>query len=333
LSDTIEINLSVNIGSTPPYVKIHLNGETKIFEGLLQQPLKIKQEIELTDRLKIKIEKSGKTKAVVESGEPQEVVVDKVLLNGMDQHADKFGEFKERDNPYVGERSCQGNFLALNGTWTFDVPIFRQKFKPDLDHEYRDEFVDTEIACFGCSLTYGLYLESNQTWPHYLSPTKAKNFGFYGNSISSIVGTALWYVDNFKCRKMILLLPHPCRLQLEHDDGSIHDLLPQHSPKAEKMFKHLMRDIVLFGEASLMISGYANALKAILRKINSVTELHLSSYQKDTYDLLPQLTDGVCNILPFYQTSKDHEFAKHGEHPGPEHNRIFAEQIRPIIGG
>ena len=333
MSDTIEIDLSVITGPNPPYVKVYLDGKIKIFDGLLRKPKKIKHKMTLVDRLNIRIEKSGKTNAVVDSGEPQDISVDRVLLNGMDQHPDKFGEFQEKNNPYVDDKSRRGNHLALNGVWTLDVPVFRQSFKPDTLKEFRDKFVDTEIACFGCSFTYGLFLQSNETWPFYLSSRKTKNFGFYGNSISSILGTALWYVENFKCRKMIILLPHPCRLQLEHSDGSIHDLLPNHSPEVEKMFEHVMRDIVLFGEASLMVSGYANGLKDILRKINSVTELHLSSYQKDTYDLLPQLTSGVCNILPFYQTSKDYEFAKDGIHPGPDHNRIFANQIRPIIGG
>ena len=335
--------LKPNIGKGPvPHLKIEVCGH-KIYDDLgwpdkysLKSTLPLAEE----DRLNITIEKTGKTKQVVDSNEPQEIIIEDVLLNGMSQHPDKFGIFVQKDNPYVKDDILKGNHLALNGLWQLDVPIFRQKFISDMTRPYRDTFEDTKIACFGCSFTFGAELRYDQTWP-YLLGSDAKNYGMGGSSISAIVGTAREYVKNFNCDKIIILLPHPCRLQLEDDDGSVHTLLPGRSPEVEEKFKYINRDIVLFGEGSLLLSGYANGLKNMLKEISDKTELYLSSYRKETYDCLPSLIkDSPGNqigakfsILPFYEMSGEYEMASDNEHPGPEHNRIFAKQITPILAG
>ena len=336
--DKVVINLTPN-RVIPPHLIIAING-TEVFNGLIDRAKSINHEADLQDRLKITIHKTGKTKEVVDRKEPQEVLVEEVLLNGLSQHPDKFGTFMQKDNPYVKDDLLQGNHLALNGIWELEVPIFRQKFLPDMAQPYRDTFEDTKIACFGCSFTFGYELEYDQTWPYFIGKD-AKNYGMGGSSISSIVGTARAYLEDHSCEKMIILLPHPCRLQLEDKDGTVHTLLPGRSPAVENKFKDINRDIVMFGEGSLLLSGYANSLKENLKAISDKTDLYLSSYTPETYDCLPSLNEDYpgnmigakFEILPFYEMSDEYEIASDKEHPGPDHNRFFANQIRPILGG
>jgi hypothetical protein len=306
-----------------------------VFDGVIDQPKSIRHDTEWQDRLNITIHKTGKTKDVVDSKEPQEVLVDEVLLNGLSQHPDKFGVFNQKDNSYVKDQTIEGNEMALNGSWSLNVPIFRQEFVPELNmtqkDQFRDQFEDTKIACFGCSFTYGALLEYEQTWPYHLG-SHAKNFGVGGNSISAIVGTAHWYVQNFKCDRLVMLLPHVCRLQL-HDQHKGSWTFFLNSDKINGEAKEMVKDIVMFGEPSLLFSGYATRMKELLVEINQKTDLYITSYQPDTYDMLDKTMGDVCKILPFYEMSAEFEMASDHEHPGPEHNRIFANQIRPILGG
>ena len=303
-----------------------------MFDGLLEQAKSIKHEIDLQDRLIITIHKTGKIKEVVDRHEPQEVLVEDVLLNGLSQHPDKFGTFVQEDNPYVTDQALQGNEMSLNGSWKLDVPVFKQEFIPELERAQRDQFTDTKTACFGCSFTYGQFLEYDETWPFYLG-ADVKNYGVGGNSISAIVGTAHWYVQNFKCDKLVMLLPHVCRLQFHDQQKGLWTFIPFQSDKMDGEAKETIKDIVLFGEPSLLFSGYSNWMKKLLMEINQKTDLYITSYQPDTYDLLEKTMRGICKFLPLYDMAPEYEKASDGEHPGPEHNRIFADQIRPIIGG
>ena len=313
----------------PPRFRIAING-TEVFDGLIDRVKSIKYQIDLRDRLIITIHKTGKTKEVVDRKEPQEVLVEEVLLNGLSQHPEKFGKFFQEDNPYVKDQTIQGNEMSLNGSWTLDVPVFRQMFIPELGKQQRDPFSDTDTACFGCSFTYGARLEYDQTWPYHLGDG-AKNFGVGGNSISAIVGTAHWYVQNFKCDKLVMLLPHVCRLQFNDQKTGLWTFIPfrDNDPRTKEMIK----DIVFFGEPSLLFSGYSNWMKKLLMEIKQKTDLYITSYQPDTYDLLEKTMRGICKFLPLYDMAPEYEKASDQEHPGPEHNRIFANQIRPIIGG
>jgi hypothetical protein len=330
LLDKVVIYLKPTTGSVPPRLRIAING-TEVFDGVIDQPKSIRHETESQDRLNITIHKTGKTKDVVDSKEPQEVLVDEVLLNGLSQHPDKFGVFNQKDNSYVKDQTIEGNEMALNGSWSLNVPIFRQEFVPELDLTQRDQFEDTKIACFGCSFTFGALLDDNQTWPYHLDD--AKNYGVGGNSISAIVGTAHWYVQNFKCDRLVMLLPHVCRLQLHDQHKGSWTFIPFLGNKFEGEAKEKVKDIVMFGEPSLLFSGYATRMKELLVEINQKTDLYITSYQPDTYDMLDKTMGDVCKILPFYEMSAEFEMASDHEHPGPEHNRIFANQIRPILGG
>ena len=328
--DQIEILLRTDIGKVPPRIRICI-GDDVIFDRFIEKDTELKHQTKLNDHLVMKIEKSGKTKELADSGEHQSVIVEKVLLNGLDLHAGQFGVFHQKDNSYVNDQSIEGNELSLNGSWLLDVPVFRQPFLPD-EVGQRQTLSDAKIACFGCSATHGAFLEEDETWPHYLG-SDARNFGVGGNSISSIIGTARRYVDDFRCEKLIMLLPHVCRLQLEHSQDGINTLIPFKFRDLKGDLKALQRKIVLFGEPSLLFSGYLPKAKELLSEINNKTELYLSSYQTDTYEFIEKHLNGCGTILPFYKKDENIPLASDNQHPGPGHNRIFADNIRPIVGG
>jgi len=329
--DKIEISLEPKYSAEPPFVSVKIDGDI-IYEGPLDSNKGLVHNAELSESFSIEIDKRGKTKSLAKAGENQEVKISSLLLNGLSVHPDKFGKFYQNGNNFVGEKIIDGDTMALNGVWKLDLPILRQPFLPDLENKFRHSFANTGIACFGCSVTYGTCLELGQTWPSLLS-ADAENYGFAGSSISSIIGTARAYIANHTCEKMVILLPHPCRLQLKDTDGSILTLMPGRTPEVEKKFKQITRDIVMFGEASLLLSGYANALKVILRDMSRKTKIFISAYEQGTYECFRAFEDKSFTILPFYEMSEEYDMASDGEHPGPEHNRIFADKIRPIVGG
>jgi hypothetical protein len=330
--DKLEIVLDTQFGSMPAHLVVKIDDET-VFDDILENSRSLKSYHSLKDHYKIQIRKTGKTLDLVKKHEVQKVVIKDVLLNGLSQHPDKFGRFEQRDNPYVKDTVIQGNELSLNGVWDLELPVFRQAFEtPSLDGKYlRDTFQDTEIACFGCSFTYGWGLDNAESWPYYLSPTRTKNYAWGGNCIADIVAVAEYYIENYRCDKMLMLLPHPCRLQVKDEDGRLLALLPGRSPQVEKKFPKLNRDIVLYGETSLILSGYVNVMKDIFKEISQRTRLYVSAYDRDLYQHMIDIKDDTFELLPFYERCKEYKFASDGEHPGPDHNRIFAENISKHI--
>lgn len=330
--DKLEIVLDTQFDSMPAHLVVKIDDET-IFNDILENSKCLTSYHSLKDHYKIQIEKTGKTLDIVKKNEVQKVVIKDVLLNGLSQHPDKFGQVNLQDNPYVKDIVIWGNQLNLNSVWNLELPVFRQMFQmPSITNtKYRDPFENTKVACFGCSFTYGSYLDYKESWPYYLSSTGTKNYGIGGSCIADIVSVAKHYIKNYRCDKMIMLLPHPCRLQLKDEDDCLLVLLPGRSPAVEKKFPKISRDIVLYGETSLILSGYVNAMKDIFKEISQRTRLYVSAYNRDLYQNLIDIKDNTFELLPFYERSKEYEFASDGEHPGPDHNRIFAETISKQI--
>ena len=302
--DKLEIILDTQFDSMPARLVVKIDDET-VFDDILENSKSLTSYHSLKDHYKIQIEKTGKTLDIVKKNEVQKVVIKNVLLNGLSQHPDKFGQFDQQDNLYVKDTVIQGNELSLNGVWNLELPVFRQMFQVPSITKYRDPFEDTTVACFGCSFTYGLYLDYKESWPYYLSPTRAKNYGFMGRCIADIVSEAKYYIKNYRCDKMLMLLPHPCRLQVKDEDGRLLVLLPGRSPAVEKKFPKISRDIVMYGETSLILSGYVDAMKDIFKEISQRTRLYVSAYDRDLYQDLIDIKNDTFELLPFYERSKE----------------------------
>lgn len=325
--DHIKLTIHTHFDLVPPQLKIKINN-TEIFNNKAEKELILEHNEYLHDRFKITIEKSGKSKKLADKGNYQESIID-VSLNGLSQCCNKFGKFIIKNNPYIKDQTIQTNKLNLNGIWTLELPVFRQPFFKETGI-MRDSYENTDIACFGCSFTYGNCLEKNETWPKKLEKminVKIKNFGCNGNSISSIVGSALEYIENYKCNKIIFLLPHPCRLQVQDIEGNIYNLLPSRTSKVEKLFPDLIRNIVLYGEETILFAGYLDKFVQIINHIAKKADIFLSCYDKELYNILLSLKNCNFKMLPFFNRDKRYSLASDNIHPGPEHMEIFANDI------
>lgn len=310
-----------------------------IFHGQAENYMEFNFPYPDINRFIIKIKKTGKTKEIVDKNFTQEIVVASLRLNGCDMHADKFGNFFQFDNTYLEDQKTDTNKLYLNGEWTIDVPIFSYKLNHSALHEsnLRDVVAHSNIACFGCSFTYGANLKMYETWPHYLSsmlPGKIiRNYGRGGNSVQEIMSTALEYAKNYDADSIICLLPHPSRMQVIDPDTNMPiTLYPGRSPDIEGKFSDLCRDIVMYGETSLLLAGYIGKFKQIINEIRaSGKKIFLSCYDDTFYEILKNLSLGNITLLPYYERDKKYTFSDDQGHPGKIHNRLFAENIVKYI--
>jgi len=327
-----ELELDSFHDGMPPFLKIFADNKI-IFEGLATDNLKIKFDYPFIDRFIVKIQKTGKIKKVVDNFFKQEIIVRSLKLNGCNVHPDKFGTFSQFGNPYCKDTDIQTDKLFLNGDWLIDIPIFDYSVNQSVldKHVFRDKVEDSDIACFGCSFTYGANLEKHQTWPFFLSQILnnklVKNYGKCGNSIQEIMSTALDYAKKYDAKSLICLLPHPCRMQIvDPDTNDVVTLLPGRSPSIERKFSQLSKKIALYGEVSLLFAGYVKYLKDIINKINSAgKKIYISCYDYDFYQTLKLLELDKIFLLPYYERDKNYPCTTDDGHPGEIHNRLFAE--------
>ena len=157
------INLKTVYDAHPAYVKI-ISENKIVFDRLVKENTIVEFTYSANkERFKIQLIKTGN------SLQKQEIIIDDILLNGCSLHPNFFGTFNLKDS------TIQTNHLALNGNWSIDIPLFNLKGESAINREsFRDKFEDSDIACFGCSFTYGYLLESNETWPSHLNKLLGK---------------------------------------------------------------------------------------------------------------------------------------------------------------
>jgi len=69
---------------------------------------------------------------------------------------------------------------------------------------------DQAIGCFGCSNTFGSYLQVHDTWPHLLGKklgTNCINFGVGGAGIDSVYLNLKASSKDYKFKKVVIVLP------------------------------------------------------------------------------------------------------------------------------
>lgn len=330
------INLKTVYDEQPAYVKVISENKT-VFDGLVKENTKVEFTYSANkERFKIQLIKTGKSLDTVKKNQKQEIIIEELLLNNCSLHPKFFGTFNQENNSYLKNSTIQTNHLTLNGNWSIDIPLFNLKGESAINREsFRDKFEDSDIACFGCSFTYGYLLESNETWPSHLNKLlgkKIKNFGIKGTNNQEIIATALDYSSKYKVQDIIILLCHFCRVQLK-DKNEIYNWWPNHpNKKIEKQFQNTINNIVNYGESSILFSGQVLDLKEQVEQIkkNISGNVYVSSYIPEQYDILKATTNSL-NILPIYEVSKDYQLASDNLHPGSEHNRQFAESVVQYI--
>ena len=318
----IKISLSTIYDVAPSHLKIECLGEV-IYEGELTKNTIIEHEIGRLNPFELKITKTGKTKEIVDIKSTQEVVVELVNLNGINLKIQDFGSFSLGDNPYVAEETLQTNKLNFNGVWTLELP--RLNLVGDITKEafgkMRNTFSDSDVACFGCSQTYGASLGNEQTWPSELERITGKlvkNYGVIGSTINEITAMVDEYLRKFKTDIVLLYLPHTFRRQIKKGNEAVN----------MRWWDDYDRDLLLHGEEH-SIAVLAGAFMEWLENISKHTKIYFGTYQTDEYRLYQQ-TPLKKFMFPFLE-GVDYPKASDGVHHGPEFNQDLAKILKDFL--
>lgn len=315
----LKINLTVEYTSLPAHCKIFFNDQL-IFDNVLKTNMTLDHEFEPTDKkIRLKIIKTGKTKDIVDKNHDQIINIEKVFINNIEVKIKEFGLCSARNNSYVKDHVLQTTNLTLNCEWS--ITLLSQNFIGNFDSEQkklllRDKITDTDIACFGCSNTYGYCLESTQSWPYQLGKKlnlKVGNYGIPGSNVSEITAFVNYYLKNYNTDLILLLLPHSMRRQV-NENGKIKNI-----PSLDSRNK----DYIFHGEHHSMIN-LSVFMEAWLRKKNK-TNILLGLYHESEYKLLEK-TPIKHYLIPFLDY-KQYPLARDGLHFGEKYCELYAECV------
>lgn len=321
----MSIMLATEYDSIPSHCTVHVCGKL-IFDSVVSRNIELTKEIDRFEQFTVKVVKSGKTMDLVKKHHKQELVVQRITLNGIDLKVREFGRFELKNNPYVKEETLQTDRLSLNGEWLLELP--RRSLVGHLDigrlqvEELRDDIGDCDIACFGCSQTWGSFLDNTETWPSHLEKItgkSVKNFGIRGSSTNEIIALADHYVKNHKSENILLYLPHSFRRQLIVD-GELSNI--------EAMSIH-NREIVMNGEEH-SISVLSGDLRDWLEDVVSRhTNIYFGTYQTTENELYRKIPLKKY-MFPFLEGDK-YPKASDNLHHGAEFNQDFAKMLKDFL--
>jgi len=313
----LRLKLSPVFDSVAPHCKITCCGE-QLFDDVISKNLDLEYKLGHFTKFHLEIEKTGKTLEVVNNRHEQIVNIENVNLNGIDLKAREFGEFEIRANPYVEDARIKTDHLHLNGVWSLTLPERHLEGDVDLDNiKLRDEFMDCEIACFGCSQTYGKGLEKNETWPAHLQDLTGKvvrNYGVIGSNINEIKSLVEHFNKNYTADMILIYLPHTFRRQI----------LKEGKVKQVMTLDQENKDLILHGEEH-SVAVLADQFKEWIDSIHG-TKLYFGTYQRSENKLFEK-TALKKYMMPFLR-SDDYPKASDGVHNGSEFNQVFAKNIK-----
>ena len=320
--NSIAISLATKYDSAPAECKISCCGEV-VFDGPVKEDFVLQKEIPLFDNFSISIVKKGKTLDMVHNKEEQVIEIKKIMLNGIPLKISAFGQFNISNNPYLKEERLQTNCLNLNGTWTLELPYMIFDSSMDIKNyqkDMRDNFSDCDVACFGCSQTYGLTLEESQTWPSHLADQSGllvKNYGVPGSNINQIKCIVDKFVESHQAKTIIIYAPHLWR-GLRGDITKIKRDIDWSDRK----------DLIMHGEEHT-VANLAGKLKTWLDGLAVNRKILFGTYQLDQ-DLLYRKTAVEPYMIPFLQ-GEDYPKAPDGYHFGQQFNIDFAKILTKLI--
>ena len=317
----ILIEISTKYTSIPSYCKIYCCDEI-VFDGFVYKNIKLDFQKNIDENFKLQIFKSGKTLELLKKKHIQELVIEKIILNGIELKIKEFGSFETKDNNFVKDVTLQTNICNLNGCWNFQLPR-RQLIGKINEAKIKERFKvlsNADIACFGCSETQGLHIEENKRWPNVLGSMMNRNinnYGIGGSNINEITAFIKYYLKNFNCSTIIMLLPHTMRKQL-YDKGTNEYVNVSTTHQSNK-------EIILHGEEH-SVADLAGKLKNFCDNIsNNKIKIFFSSTHRSEYNLFSK-TPCKKYMLPLID--KDlFPIASDCVHGGIEYNRAFAESI------
>ena len=313
--------MSTNYDSVPAHCRIECCGDV-ILDSVVSKDTELVHEIALFDQFDIKITKIGKTLELVKKNQEQIITIKNINLNGIDLKIQEFGEFRIRDNPYVDPETLQTDRLHLNGVWRLELPkrSLVGTFNPG-GINLRDELGDCDIACFGCSNTWGSFLEYSESWPAQLQQItgkSTKNYGIQGSNINQMIPFVDHYIKNYKTDTIILYLPHTFRRQ-QNVNGKIQNI---------ETVDNENRELILHGEEH-SVAVLSGTLHNWLENCSKNINIYLGTYQTDEYKLYEK-TALKKFMVPFLEAD-DYSKASDNLHHGAEFNRDFAKIIHNFL--
>jgi hypothetical protein len=315
----VRLSLSTRYDSKPSHIKIICCGDV-IHDDTITGGLDLTHTIEHFEKFKISIEKTGKTKDIVDQNHYQDVMVTNLNLNGIDLKIKEFGRFQVRDNSYVEDYDLQTNVLNLNGEWSIELPV-RTLVGDVRDQSWKmikDDFKDSDIACFGCSQTYGVLLDNSESWPyqtHRLTDKSVMNYGVPGSNINEITALVDTYLKDHKAEIILIYFPHTFRRQMIKD-GQLKNI---GTTEPEN------KNLIMHGEEH-SVASIGGDLLDWLDKISQEADVFFSTYHREEFELYQKNPILKKFMFPFLHND-DYPKASDGFHAGPEFNRDFAKML------
>ena len=320
----LRLSLESTYDSSPPDCEIIFCGKS-LFKGKITGETNLEFTVGDFDNFDLKIVKTGKTLALVENNEKHILRIVNVNLNGIELKIKEHGLFHTRSNPYVKDNTAQTNQLHLNGIWTLNLPertiLGDVSNRPDKT-EFRNNLQDCDIACFGCSQTWGSCLSANETWPARLQENanlSVMNYGVRGSNINEITSLVDHYIENYKTDTILIYLPHSMRRTIKIN-GEWKRII---------LYDAMTRDLILHGSEH-SIASLSGKIYNWLENISSKTRVYFGTYHRSEYELFKQ-TQLKKYMMPFLESSH-YPKASDGCHHGPEFNqdlaKIFSEFLK-----
>jgi hypothetical protein len=260
--------------------------------------------------------------------------------------------YSAKKDDFVFQNSLLDDYGSDIRTYNRDPRESIKKYRNVPHHDYEiDRAYD--VACFGCSVTYGEGLSVRDTWGHLLSENSL-NLAVPGLGVDGIFLNLKNALAKFQFGKIVILLPNfdrklirlylpgldaVCRIPVNPQSLDWHhsrikhwawDMMGiQHDRSALEQWKATYQKRCL--DMVLAQDGQAYGKRVLDRMLtllaHSGKDFYLSSWDEEAYAHLRDRVDGAV-ILPFFR-SIDKAFDK--MHPGPQSHAQWAEQIRPLI--
>ena len=198
---------------------------------------------------------------------------------------------------------------------------------PSVKPEVNDKFA------LGCSITYGTAIDRRQAWPQLVG---YKNFGMPGAGVDSIFYNCHRLIELFKPESFVILFPDLSRRLLEFEKRGNFFRIPIISttnkdsvlpatPNGETYWIDKKEINILFEKKKeeMILDENNDYSKYYLGQIADLAgEIHVSSWSRETYEILPKY---FKTVLPFFERL---DLAKDEAHPGPKSHKNWATQLK-----
>lgn len=285
-----------------------------------------------------------------------EICCDGELLLSVKRARDRFFwcpfYYSDRKDDFVFKNYLLDDYGTDVRTYQNDPRTSFKKYQNQPHHDY-SVHGQYDIACFGCSVTYGTGLSARDAWPSLLT-TRGLNLAVPSLGLDGIFLNLKNALEKFQFETTVLLLPNFdrrlirlkmdamgawCRIPVNINSMDWHhsqikhwawDMMGiQHDRSQLEAWKRTYvkrcRDMVLDLDSHAYSRRMLGRLLTLLT--HSGKRFYLSSWDEEMY---AHLRDRVAGdrILPFFRKI---DLALDHRHPGPHSHSQWVEQIRHTV--